>query len=488
MNRLRLLLVLCLSASLRAEPKPGDADFPNPRPSPRHDQNVALARSGTHDLLVIGDSISHTLQNYGGKYVTLTKVWDRHYGHRRALNLATSGYRTEDILWNLQNGELDMAISPKLAVLLIGTNNLDDRRFQKAHTPEQVLEGTRAIVNTVRRRHPTTKVLILRIFPRGGDDEEGTSRPIFKTSPASLAACRRAGELTASLADGENVFWLDINHVFLRPDGRINVDLMPDLLHPNHAGAQAWLQAIEPTVARLLGDTPILDEQPNNAVVPVPKLENDGYDWYARHEDLLRNRRPADVVMIGDSITHFWEERNGPQIWKDLFRDRTVRNLGYGWDRTQNVLWRLDQGELDRVHPKRVVVLIGTNNITGTKNCRANTAPEIVEGVRAVLQRVRAKAPQAGITLMALLPRWGAADPRRALIAEVNRGLELLATEAKADFLDLGPRFVDEKGEIPRSLMGDGTHPTAAGYAIWAEALRPAVEAAGAPAASSATP
>jgi len=222
--------------------------------------------------------------------------------------------------------------------------------------------------------------------------------------------------------------------------------------------------------------------------VPVPKLENDGYDWYARHEALLRNRRPTDVVMIGDSITHFWEERNGPQVWKDLFRDRTVRNMGYGWDRTQNVLWRLDQGELDRVHPKRVVVLIGTNNITGTKNCRANTAPEIVEGVRAVVQRVRAKAPEAGLTLMALLPRWGASDPRRALIAEVNRGLQLLATEAKADFLDLGPRFVDDKGEIPRNLMGDGTHPTAEGYAIWAEALRPAVEAAGAPAEPAAAP
>ena len=477
MKRPLLLAALLLAIRLPAEPQPGNGDFPTPRPGPRHNEKVAAATSGVHDLLMIGDSITHTLNEYGGKYAPLVRVWDRHYGSRRGLNLGYSGYKTGDILWNLRNGELGMAVSPKVAVVLIGTNNIDAKN-PAPDAAEQVLLGTRAIVETLRARHPATKILLLRIFPRGGPDQKGISPPNFNSSPACLAACHRAGELTARLADGKQVFWLDVNHVFLRPDGSINTDRMPDLLHPNLEGAAAWAQAMEPTLATLMGDTPLLDPVGNNAIVPVPKLENDGYDWYARHEAILKRRGPADVVMIGDSITHFWEERNGPQVWKDLFQDRRVLNLGYGWDRTQNVLWRIDHGELDGVNPKRVVVLIGTNNLTGTQNCRASSASEIVEGVRAVILRVRAKAPGAAITLMGLLPRWGAADSRRAVIAEVNQGLEKLAAEAKADFLDLGPKFVDEKGEIPRALMGDGTHPTAKGYEIWAEAIRPAVQAA----------
>ena len=99
-------------------------------------------------------------------------------------------------------------------------------------------------MGTIRKRHPGTKILVLRIFPRGGDDEEGVSPPAFNSSAKCIETCRRAGELTSRLADGKKVFWLDVNHVFLQSDGSINTELMWDLLHPSPAGADVWAKAV----------------------------------------------------------------------------------------------------------------------------------------------------------------------------------------------------------------------------------------------------
>ena len=251
-----MLMASCSTTSNapRRTPVPGDADYPTEARSDRHAQKVAAVRSGHYELAMIGDSITHSVGEMPGSiYDSLKEVWARYYAPRKAINLGYSGFRTENILWNLMNGELDFQESPKVAVLLLGTNNTADRNFKNVHTAEQILDGTRAIVKLIRERHPTTKILILRIFPRGGDWQPGYAARVFHGSEQCLATVNQAGLLTRSLADNRNVFWLDVNSVFLRPDGRINTDLMPDLLHPNQAGADAWARAILPTVDRLLG-------------------------------------------------------------------------------------------------------------------------------------------------------------------------------------------------------------------------------------------
>lgn len=255
-----LTLILSLVALAGAEPQPGDADFPTRNGNPRHEQKVAAIKNGNFDLVLIGDSITHEIGELDGKYKPNRAVWDRHFAPRHALNLGMNGQRTEEILWNLQNGELEFAQSPKVVMLLIGTNNADDRHFKTVHTPEQIFAGTKAIVAEIRKRHPTTKILVLRIFPRGGDAEKAVSPPAFNSSATCIETCRRAGELTAQLADGKHVFWLDVNHVFLRPDGRINTDVMWDLLHPSPLGTEAWVQAAEPLLAQLMGDQPIISD------------------------------------------------------------------------------------------------------------------------------------------------------------------------------------------------------------------------------------
>ena len=252
MKRLLLLFFLLLGSARAAEAPPAS---PQAGMEKRHADKVAAVASAKYDLLMIGDSITHTIGEYGGKYKPLAAVWKKYYAPRNALNLGYSGARTENILWNLQNGELE-GQNPKLAVLLIGTNDSDDRRFKTVHTPEEICAGTKAIVDVILAKCPDTKVLILRIFPRGGDAEKGVGQGVFHSSEACTETVRRAGEMTRELADGKRVFWLDVGHVFLNPDGTINTALMPDLLHPNAAGAEAWARAILPTVDRLMENSP----------------------------------------------------------------------------------------------------------------------------------------------------------------------------------------------------------------------------------------
>lgn len=233
--------------------QPGDADYPTPLINPRHDQKVETIRNGYYDVFMIGNSITQTLGDEDGEWEPLKAVWNKYLAPLNAINLGYSGYRTENILWNLQNGELDQKKSPKVAVLLIGTNNLDDQHYPKVHTAEEVFRGTKAIVDLIRERHPKTKILILRIFVCGGPGDHTDYPRKYNRSAEGLAAVYKAGELTKTLADNRHVFWLDINHVFLRPDGTINTDLMPDLIHPNAAGAEAWVSEVAPVVRRLMG-------------------------------------------------------------------------------------------------------------------------------------------------------------------------------------------------------------------------------------------
>ncbi len=252
-----LLPVALIAAPPQASPKLGDTDFPRPSPSARHTQKVADVKAHAYDLVLIGDSITHTIGEFDGKYAPNKEIWDKHLRPLNAINLGYSGYRTEQILWNLLNGELEFPQSPKVAMLLIGTNNADDRHFETVHSAQEIYAGTKAIVNAIRNRHPTTKILVLRIFPRGSDREIGMSPPTFNSSTQCIETCRKAGQLSQQLADGKHVFCMDINALFLNPDGTINTDLMWDLLHPSPAGTEAWIRAVLPTLKQLLnGESP----------------------------------------------------------------------------------------------------------------------------------------------------------------------------------------------------------------------------------------
>ncbi|QGY48216.1 G-D-S-L family lipolytic protein [Maribellus comscasis] len=274
-------------------------------------------------------------------------------------------------------------------------------------------------------------------------------------------------------------------------DGSINHNMLGDWLHPTPAGAEAWAKAMEPLLSELMGDPSRDTKKPvNSAIVPTSKLEKDSYDWWVRHADVLqvKDSLNPDIVLIGNSITHFWggsfpplkyadgrsREPNGPNSWKETFGNHRVLNLGFGWDRTQNVLWRLDHGELDRLDPKLVIIHIGTNNTSQTKNARMNTPEEIVEGLKAICLRVRSKVPRAKIVLMEIMPREEKSDnPRRILINETNKILQTFAQENDITLLDISSEMLTPDGILTKELTFDFCHPTDAGYQIWGNALQP---------------
>lgn len=193
--------------------------------------NARVQKHQNAQLLFIGDSITHAWET-GGK-----EVWQQYYKKRHSVNLGIGGDRTEHVLWRLDHGNLD-GLHPKLAVLMIGTNN------SGSNTPEEIADGVKAIVEKLRTKVPECKVLVLAIFPRGANPSDR----LRKVNTA-------ANELIAKLADDQHVFYLDIGPKFLGPDGTLSKEIMPDLLHPNAKGYEIWAQSIEPTVARLLGES-----------------------------------------------------------------------------------------------------------------------------------------------------------------------------------------------------------------------------------------
>jgi lysophospholipase L1-like esterase len=219
----------------------------------------------------------------------------------------------------------------------------------------------------------------------------------------------------------------------------------------------------------------------NTAADPAPRIERDFYDWYGRHGAVLALQRVLDpeIVLIGDSITHMWggepqaSIRNGPQAWRDTFGGRAVLNMGFGWDRTQNVLWRLDHGEMDGLRPRLVVLNIGTNNFTATPNAHANSPGEIAEAIGLVCGRIQALAPGSRIIVMGVFPRgYAADDPHRAPIRALNALLaSSLAGRPGVTFLDIGPRMLGPDGSMPPGMFVDGTHPAERGYQVWGHAL-----------------
>lgn len=253
----------------------------------------------------------------------------------------------------------------------------------------------------------------------------------------------------------------------------------PKDVHFSNAGYDRLAEQVASSIAKVV---PTLTSV-NTAIIPTGKIEKDGYEWADRHAAVMKIKDEVnpEIVLIGDSITHFWgglpdgapKGNRGTQAWKELFGQRRVLNLGFGWDRTQNVLKRIQLGELDGLHPKAIVIHIGTNNTSKTPNARDSSPTEIAQGVGLIIDQAQAKCPGAKIILMGIFPRGKAAtDPKRALLAEINRQLAPLGKKPGVTYLDTTSQWLEADGTLSKEVMPDGVHPSEKGYAIWAAALK----------------
>ena len=232
----------------------------------------------------------------------------------------------------------------------------------------------------------------------------------------------------------------------------------------------------QPSVAPV--DPALRDPSRNTAIKPEPRDAG----WLRRHEGFvdIAKKGGVDVLFLGDSITDFWRRDNTPnqggkKIWDREFAPLRAENFGISADRTQHVLWRLQNGEVEGIKPKVVVLMIGTNN-TGFERDNVtprNTTAQISEGVQAVVETLRAKLPATKILLLAIFPRGERPDnPQRMQIAEINRALARLDDRRMIRYLDIGPKFLATDGTLPKEIMPDFLHPGEKGYEIWAAAIK----------------
>lgn len=223
------------------------------------------------------------------------------------------------------------------------------------------------------------------------------------------------------------------------------------------------------TVSALLGlgSLHVQAQTPNPATKPT--LRN---DWLARHEgfNAIAKKGGVDLLFLGDSITDGWSG-NGKALWTERFKPLKAANFGIGGDKTEHVLWRLQNGNLDGIQPKALMLMIGTNN-TGR-----DTAPQIAEGIAAIVKEIQQRSPATKILLLAVFPRSEKPEaPARAKIAEINRIIAGLDDGQKVFFLDIGQKFLQPDGSLSKEIMPDFLHLSPAGYKIWADAVQPKLE------------
>ena len=460
----------------------------------RHQQKLAEIAANTnrsYDVVFVGDSITDFWER------RLRKRWDHwfSYGKLRALNLGFSADRTEHVLWRIENGELD-GYSSKAVVLMIGTNN-SGQLAPEDEAPADTIIGVKKIMNVIRAKQPNARIILMAIFPRGKDADD----PV-----------RRRNEIVnrelVKLCDDHSTLWADINQRFLTADGRLSRRIMPDYLHPSDEGYDIWASAILPLLreiclspagrstpypkmlpvcipdrewtdrpAETIGDTHVSGQVPKREEGPF------GAWWWLnrlynrRSQALAAKGKTVDVVLMGDSITHFWEWRH-PESWKKFTSRYSAINCGYGGDRTQDVIWRAENGELDGYKAKAVVLEIGTNNATlGSK------AEDTAAGIKECIAVIRRKQPVAKVVLHPIFPRGHdtaksrAAHERERMVNEqVNAIIKSYADGKDVIWVDFNDKWLPAGWGVPPALMADAIHPSDEGYDLWMSVLNPVLD------------
>ena len=427
----------------------------------RHEEKVRSLTNGPYRVVFVGDSITHNMEPH---------YWKRRFAGEpyRALNLGTCGDRTEHVLWRIAHGELD-GFEAKCVVLLIGTNNTGHFRADQ-EPPSDTILGIREVLRAIRAKQPKAKVVLMPIFPRGKTADDPNRR---RNDVVNKVIC--------GFADGENVFWCDCCEQFLTPEGETSSEVFFDRLHPTTLGYDIWFAAVKPFLDAAVSDGRL--PMPGNSyasslgrglfhadgpVTAFPTAKSDGW-WLDR---LLRNRNQIaesggqiDLVFVGDSITHGWEGQ-GKEVLAELRKTYSVLNLGYGSDRTENVLWRLENGEMDGYRAKCVMLMIGTNNTSGKD--------EVALGIRRILDLIARKQPTATTLLLPIFPRGASPeDGIRRSRDQVNEVIKAFADGKKVVWVDFNAKFLDEKGDT-KGYLYDRLHPNAAGYRdVWLPAVLP---------------
>lgn len=215
-------------------------------------------------------------------------------------------------------------------------------------------------------------------------------------------------------------------------------------------------------VGAFLGSTLLAQDAAIETTTPAPR---DGR-WMELHKRYVDRAKKGsvDLLFLGDSITQGWGDND---VWKRFYGPRQAANFGIGGDRTQHVLWRIENGELDGISPKVAVLMIGTNNLS------SSSPDEIAKGVVAIVKELGEKLPKTKVLLLGVFPRGEKPASARERIKSINQTIAKLDDGSRVHYLDIGQSFLEKDGSISREIMPDFLHLSRKGYRIWAEAMEP---------------
>ncbi len=321
---------------------------------------------------------------------------------------------------------------------------------------EEVIRRTVAAVDQIRKIRPSTPILI--VDHSGYTD--GSLNPIRLKDYTETNQANHQAFAQLKGAGVQNIYLLTKEEIGL------TLDAMTDGTHPSDLGMQQYADAYEKSIREIL----VQPVGSASTTHPCTQYREPGmYDWEARHETLLSMNaaKGPRTVFIGNSITHYWGGEpvhplhRGEDSWKKVLEPLGARNFGFGWDRIENVLWRIYHDELDGFQAERVIVNIGTNNL------HLNTDEEILEGMELVLRAIRVRQPKADILLLGLYPRRQGEERVKGLNLKYAR----LAGGMNIRYADPGASLLNAEGKISEIYFTDGLHPNGEGYRRIAESI-----------------
>jgi lysophospholipase L1-like esterase len=238
-----------------------------------------------------------------------------------------------------------------------------------------------------------------------------------------------------------------------------------NIMNAMQALAGAFLIAL--IAIPVLAKDPPAPRTEENAVTPVGGTDKRQQTFLERGKD-----KEIQLVFLGDSITDFWLNR-GKQVWEKNYVKYDAADFGVSGEHTEHVLGRISHGLLDGLAPKVVVIMIGTNNVGHSRDEKPEWA---AAGVKKIVETVHEKLPQTKVLLLGVFPRDKKDSAMRKKVTEINDIISKLDDGKMTRYLDLGPKFLDADGAIPKDVMPDGLHPNLKGYQIWAENMQPLLD------------
>jgi len=359
---------------------------------------------------------------------------------RPVINLGFSGNgRLEPELIDLIN-EIDAKV-----FILDCLPNMTTERFTQPELQKRIVDAVRSI----RAKHPTTPILLT--------EHAGYSEGFMV--PTRQTYYQEANQSLQTAAD--QLRFQDVKGLYTLTLADINFDLdaTVDGTHPNDYGMMRQAEAYEKKLRMIM-------QEPKGELItqqPIRQSREPGsYNWEERHTlvKALHATEPSKILFIGNSITHNWGGKplnnriKGADSWAQYLEPLQTRNLGFGWDRVENVLWRVYHEELEGVQPEKIVINIGTNNLL------INTDEEIVKGLKFLLDAIKMRQPKAKIYFLGLYPR----RDQEARIIKLNQAMQLMAQNNAVTYTNPGTVLLLNTGKIDEKLFSDGLHPNAEGY------------------------